>query len=153
MIIGYALSKTTGLVWPVPGEKLPEDMSEVFKLPFAQEPGKEFMYKPDPQIIVFLLEEIYGRAITEIFYDKIGWMVGADAYYWNKENIEGFKASVELLELLGQLYLNKGMLDGEHLFDEEFYEMSVQGWSDGGFPERMPYGLGWWLGGCAGNVS
>ena len=69
--IKHALSKTTGIVWPGPQEPIPANMREVMELKFENEPGVSFQYKPDPQIIVYLLEEIYGLEITELFHAKI----------------------------------------------------------------------------------
>ena len=40
--IKHALSKTTGLVWPGPGQPIPGNMGEVMKLPFENEPGAAF---------------------------------------------------------------------------------------------------------------
>ena len=58
--IKHALSKTTGITWPIPQQPLPINMRGVMDLKFESEPGASFQYKPDPQIIVYLLEEIYG---------------------------------------------------------------------------------------------
>lgn len=69
--IKHALSKTTGIVWSGPQEPVPVNMREVMQLKFGCDPGVSFQYKPDPQIIVYLLEEIYGLDITELFDLKI----------------------------------------------------------------------------------
>lgn len=144
--IRHALSKTTGIAWPRPQEPIPTTMREVMKLRFESEPGVSFQYKPDPQIIVYLLEEIYRLEITELFRTRIiSYFVNKD-YQWDKNDIQGMKVSAPMLNELGQLLLNKGIISGKRLFSEEYYEQCVCEYSCGGFPECTPYGLGWWIG-------
>ena len=33
-----------------------------------------------------------------------------------------------------------------NIFSEQYYDQSIIAYSNGGFPENMSYGLGWWLG-------
>ncbi|MBD5453512.1 MAG: beta-lactamase family protein [Lachnospiraceae bacterium] len=144
--IKHALSKTTGIAWPRPQEPFPANMKEVMELKFESEPGVLFQYKPDPQIIVYLLEEVYGAEITELFRTKIvSYFINKD-YMWDKNDIQGMKVSVSMLNELGQLMLSKGVINGKRLFSEEFYAQSICEYSCGGFPECTPYGLGWWIG-------
>lgn len=144
--IKHALSKTTGILWPGPQDPVPANMQEVMELKFECEPGVSFRYKPDPQIIVYLLEEIYGLEITELLKTKIvSYFVNKD-YEWNRDDIQGMKVSIQLLDELGQLFLNKGIINGKRLFSEEYYEQSIREYSCGGFPECLPYGLSWWIG-------
>jgi len=142
--IEHALSKTTGLHWPGPGENLPDTMREIAVLPFDCEPGAEFRYKPDPQIAVLLLERIYGKPVTALFKERIGRYL--DEYSWERENIEGMKASVQMLEGLGRIWLEQGQIGNTRLFSEEYCRECMKPASSGGFPERLPYRRGWWLG-------
>lgn len=144
--IKQALSKTTGIMWPGPHEPIPANMREVMELKFESEPGALFKYKPDPQIIVYLLEEIYGLEITELFHAKIITNFINKDYAWDKNDIQGMKVSVPMLNELGRLLLNKGVINGNRLFSEEYYGQSICGHSGGGIPECVPYGLGWWIG-------
>ena len=148
--IKHALSKTTGLIWPGPREPMPKDIKKVMQLKFESEPGITFQYKPDPQIIVYLLEEVYGMEITKLFEEKLLSHFTYRTYQWSRENIEDLRVSVGLLNEFGQLMLNKGVVGERRLFTEEFYKQSVTGYSDGGFPECTPYGLGWWSAEVAG---
>ena len=150
--IRHALSKTTGIVWPGPQEPIPASMNEVMELKFESEPGISFQYKPDPQIIVYLLEEVYGVEITQLFKTKIIACFKNKDYEWDRDDIQGMKVSIPLLEELGQLLLNKGVIGGKRLFSEEYYEQSICKYSCGGFPECTSYGLSWWLGSCS-NIS
>lgn len=143
--IKHALSKTTGIVWTRPQEPIPANMREVMGLQFESEPGLSFQYKPDPQIIVYLLEEIYGLEITELFKTKIISCFTNKDYEWDREDIQGMKVSIQLLNELGQLLLNKGVINGNRLFSEEYYEQMIEEYSCGGFPECVPYGLSWWI--------
>lgn len=144
--IKHVLSKISGIEWPGPQEPVPVNMREVIQLNFESEPGVSFQYKPDPQIIVYLLEEIYGLEITELFHAKIISSFVNKDYEWDKNDIQGMKVSVPMLNELGQLLLNKGMINGKRLFSEEYYKQSICEYSCGGFPESTPYGLGWWIG-------
>lgn len=60
-----------------------------------------------------------------------------------KNDIQGMKVSILLLNELGQLLLNKGVIHGKRLFSEEYYEQSICEYSSGGLPECTPYGLSW----------
>lgn len=143
--IKHALSKTTGIIWPRPQETMPVNMREIMEMRFESEPGVSFQYKPDPQIIVYLLEEIYELEITELFKTKIISNFINKNYEWNREDIQGMKVSIGVLNELGQLLLNKGSINGKRLFSEEYYNQMVKEYSCGGFPEGVPYGLSWWI--------
>lgn len=143
--IKHALSKTTGLVWPGPHELLPANMNEVMQLKFEYEPGTSFQYKPDPQIIVYLLEEIYKTEITQLFETKLLHHFRNTDYQWNREDIQDMQVSIQLLDEFGQLLLSKGVVGESRLFSELYYEQSTCEYSNGGFPECVPYGLGWWI--------
>lgn len=143
--IKYALSKTTGLIWPSSKETLPANMREVMKLNFESEPGSSFCYKPDPQIIVYLLEEVYDTEITKLFETKLLSHFKNASYQWDRENIEDIQVSIQLLDEMGQLLLNKGVIGETRLFSKEYYEQLTSKHSKGGFPEGVPYGLGWWI--------
>lgn len=142
--IKHALSKTTGIKWPRPQEPIPAHMSEIMELNFESTPGISFQYKPDSQIIVYLLEEIYDLDITELFETKIIAHFTNKNYEWNRNDIQGMKVSIPLLNELGELLLNKGTINGIRLFSEDYYEQMIKEYSSGGFPECLPYGLGWW---------
>ena len=123
--IKHALSKTTGITWPEPQEPIPVNMKEVMELKFESEPGVSFQYKPDPQIIVYLLEEIYGLEITELFHAKIISNFVNKNYKWDKNDIQGMEVSPPMLNELGQLMLNKGMVNGQRLFSSSYISDST----------------------------
>lgn len=139
--IAHALSKTTGLVWPGPGERLPDTIDEMMKLPFSSVPGTEFLYKPDPQIAVCLLEQVYGKPVDALFDEKIGCRLHAP-YHWDRNSIEGMRLSIDALKALGRMLLDGGM----GIFGEEYLGEMMKPRSQGGFPECLPYGLGCWIG-------
>lgn len=99
-----------------------------------------------PQIFVYLLEEIYGLEITKLFYANIISNFVNKEYKWDKNDIQGMEVSTPMLNELGQLMLNKGMINRQRLFFEEYYNQSICEYSCGGFPECTSYGLGWWIG-------
>ncbi len=143
--IKHALSKTTGLIWPGPREPLPSNMQEVMRLKFQYEPGTVFEYKPDPQIIVFLLEQVYGADITEILKNKLLKHFKYHGFVWERNQIENMKVSLGVLSDFAQLMLNRGVIGKERLFSEEFFRQCTTVYSVGGFPECVPYGLGLWV--------
>lgn len=143
--IKHALSKTTGLIWPGPKEPIPENITEVMQLKFESEPGVQFQYKPDPQIIVYLLEQVYDIEITQLLRTKLLKNFTNMNYQWSRTDIQNMHVSLRLLKEMGQLMLNKGMLGETRLFSEAYYEQSICAYSNGGFPECLPYGLGWWI--------
>ncbi len=143
--IKHALSKTTGIVWPGPYEPIPTNMDEIMQLRFESEPGKTFQYKPDPQIIVYLLEEVYGMEITKLFTEKILPYFENNNYQWDRDRIEDLQVSIQFLDEWGQLLLNKGVVGETRLFSEEYYQQCISEYSGGGFPECTAYGLGVWL--------
>lgn len=61
LTLKHVMTKTSGINWPFIGEKLPSDMHEVFELEFKDIPGEIFEYKPDPQIMIYLLEDLYSQ--------------------------------------------------------------------------------------------
>ena len=144
--IKHALSKTTGIMWPKPQDPMPADMKEIMELRFESKPGNSFQYKPDPQIIVYLLEEIYGVEVTELFKTKIIPYFTNNDFEGDRGDIQGMKVSIQLLNELGQLLLNKGMINGKRLFSEDYFEQMIEEYSCGGIPECSPYGLSWWIG-------
>lgn len=142
--IKHVLSKTTGIVWPGPMESIPKNMNEVLQLKFESEPGISFRYKPDPQIMVYLLEELYQMDIIKLFEIKVLAHFKNKSYQWKRDSIEEMQVSIDVLDELGQLMLNKGVINGTRLFSEEYYLQSINKYSEGGFPECSSYGLGWW---------
>ena len=124
---------------------MPLNMREVMELQFENEPGTVFQYKPDPQIIVYLLEEVYGLPITDLLQIKLISHLKNDIYEWDRDDIQGMKVSLQLLSEFGQLILNRGTIYGKRLFSEEYYYQMITEYSSGGLPECMPYGLSWWI--------
>lgn len=142
--ISHALSKRTGIRWPGPGKALPSS-DEVMQLHFESEPGTEFKYKPDPMIIVYLLEEVYGMNINDILEKELLAYFNHTEYQWSGQS-DNMLVSIELLDEFGQFMRHKGIIDGTRLLSEEYYQNSIRKHSEGGFPECSPYGLGWWIG-------
>lgn len=85
-------------------------------------------------------------SITDLWKEKILCYYPDIVCNWSRENMEGIQVSVRLLDEFGKMYLNKGKIGSKIVFDDDYYKLSVEKYSDGGFPERLPYGLGWWIG-------
>jgi hypothetical protein len=145
LTLKHVMTKTSGISWPRFGDKLPQNMQEVFKLKFKDIPGDIFDYKPDPQIMIYLLEDLYGNNIVNIADEKLFKPLGIKKWEWNRDDIENMRISVDDLDIFGELYLKKGIYMEKCLFTEEFYLDSIQPYSLGGFPEGKPYGYYWWI--------
>lgn len=138
----HALSNTTGLRWPDPGEALPATLPDALSLPADAAPGAAFAYKPDPQLAVYWLEQAYGMPVADLFLEKIASPLALGDIRWPRDNVEGLQLSLRQMDALGQLMLRGG--DG--LFSPVFIRDCLTPHSPGGFPEQLPYGLGWWIG-------
>lgn len=145
LTLKHVMTKTSGINWPGFGEKLPSDMHEVFKLKFKDIPGEIFEYKPDPQIMIYLIEDLYSKNFIDIVDEKLFKPLGIKNWEWNRDDIENLRISVDDLALFGQLYLNKGNYLGKCYFTEEFNFDSMSAYTNGGFPEGKPYGYYWWI--------
>lgn len=152
LTVAHALSNTTGLCWPASDSPVPQTMTDIFSLSFDADPGKSFSYKPDSQLIICLLEQLYNVSITELFTDKIARHYSSFSFIWDKNDIENLQIPIGFLDELGKLYLNKGTLGDTILFDESYYLESVKPYSDGGFPENLAYGLGFWITSYSGHT-
>lgn len=117
----------------------------IFKSILSVLVGTAFQYKPDPQIIVYLLEEVYGMEITKLFTEKILSLFENNNYQWDRDRIEDLQVSIQFLDEWGQLLLNKGVVGETRLFSEEYYQQCISEYSGGGFPECTAYGLGMWI--------
>ena len=146
LTIGHVLSKTTGLHWPGPGEELPCNMMEVYRMKFDSNPGDTFAYKPDPQIIIYLLEYVYQKDIVELMNENLIRRIGNYGWNWESGKPEEMQLSIELMDNFGKLYLHCGNMGNTDLFNKNFYEVSMKAHTNGGFPECLPYGYGWWIG-------
>lgn len=141
----HVMTKTSGINWPGPGDKLPSDMQEVFQLSFKDIPGEVFEYKPDPQIMIYLIEDLYQKDFIDITEEKLFKPLGIKNWEWHRDDIEGMRISLDDMTLFGQLYLHKGNYLGKCFFTEEFFLDSMRAYSNGGFPEGKPYGYYWWI--------
>lgn len=141
----HVMTKTSGIDWPHRGEQLPKDIRAVFDLKFKNIPGMNFEYKPDPQIMIYLMEDIYHKDIIHLMDDKLFRPLGIKEWEWDRDNIENLRISVNDLDKLGEFYLKKGIFLGKSFFAEDFYFDSMKPYTLGGFPEGKPYGYYWWI--------
>jgi CubicO group peptidase (beta-lactamase class C family) len=139
------MTKKSGILWPGPNERLPKNIKEVFLLTFKDSPGTTFEYKPDPQIMSYLIEEITHTSFIEYTDVKLFREIGINDWEWRREDIEGLMLSVDGLGRFADLFLCKGNYKGKSVFTETFYRESTSPHSEGGFPERRKYGYYWWI--------
>ena len=141
----HILTNTSGIQWPAPNEKLPDDIQALFKLPIINEPGTIFEYKPDPHIMMLLIENLTNKDFIDYANEKLMEPLGINQYIWEKCYIEDLKISMDDLIKLGILYLNKGKWKEDTLFSKNYYWESIRPQVTGGFPEKTDYGYYWWV--------
>jgi len=145
LTLRHILTNSSGINWPGSNERIPADIQEVFKLTFKDMPGTSFEYKPDPQIIVYLLEKLTGNEFISYADEKLMKPLGIKHYTWKKLHMEDMRINMGELVKLGELYLCKGNWNEVTLFDENYYYESVKFQVVGGFPELTNYGYYWWI--------
>ena len=144
LTLKHILTNTSGISWPGPTEDIPDNMHGVFKLTMKDNPGAVFEYKPDPQIMIYLIEKLTGKEFIDYIDEKLMRPLGIKRYKWERSNIEDMHIEIDELIKLGELYLNKGKRKGVALFSEAYYYESIKPQTPGGFPENTAYGYYWW---------
>lgn len=146
----YLLTMTSGLDWPPPHltEKTNNnDITYAFKLNVSDEPGQVFRYKPDSQILYWLLEKITGKSILD-FADQYLFKplnITQRDWFTNFFNYRGLFLSSRDMAKFGYLYLRRGIWNGKRIISEKFIQESTNKQIGGGFPENEDYGYLWWV--------
>lgn len=152
--IAHALTKTTGIAWPPPGADMAIDtMQAAFSLEMKSMPGEVFEYKPDPQLLVYLLEEISGIPFDSYVKKAVFDPLGIQSYHWDTTygDIQGMKMPMHEVAKLGQLYMANGRWNGVQILQQSFVAESLKPHVDRGFPEQAGYGYLWWIGSIEAN--
>lgn len=152
--IRHALTKTTGIAWPGPGQEMADDtIQAAFSLAVRHAPGSMFEYKPDPQLLVYLLEERSGinaaRYIKETLFDPLE----IEPHEWKTSmaEIQELKLTMHETARLGQLYLHEGCWQGQQIIPRNYLRESLLSHVENGFPEQYSYGYLWWTGRMEGH--
>lgn len=150
--VRHLLTKTSGIQWPPKGYQFPEDKRfNGIRLPFSlkikDEPGKTFEYKPDPQILFYIIEKLSGMDFTSYADRNLFSPLGIKDYLWNSNFYEDECLLMKTRDIakLGYLYLNDGLWENHQLISPEYIQESTSGHVHANFPENSPYGYLWWI--------
>ncbi len=120
------------------------------------EPGKHFQYRSgNSQLLSFIISETSGVSTSEYVSKKIWNRIGAkNAALWsldyeggNEKGFCCFNSNARDFARIGQLYLNKGVWNGDTIVNPEFVEESLKKAAilDVNGKQIKRYGLHWWL--------
>ncbi len=130
----------------------------VKNLPAEYAPGTKFHYKSvDSQVLAWILRRATGQSVTQYAQEKLWQPLGMqDEAFWNLDHPDGnelayccLNTSLRDYAKLGQLYLQKGVWNGEQLLPADWVQESTkrpEPWlaAGNGYPERG-YGYHWWV--------
>lgn len=89
------------------------------------------------------LADFAHRSVFEPIGAKLGeWPADPDGITWASD---GAEISAENLSLIGQLWLDRGSVQGRTVMSERFFSAMMTPHSSGGPPESCPYGYLVWL--------
>ncbi|MBF8963460.1 serine hydrolase [Pontibacter sp. FD36] len=134
------------------------DLKKVIRrLEAVEEPGQAFSYKSgDTQILAFVLEAATGQRLADYAEEKLWRPLGAEQKAeWSIDHPLGnekayccFFSNARDFARIGQLYLQKGVWQGDTLVSPQYVQASLtpSGLTDAntGDPTRH-YGYQWWL--------
>lgn len=149
LTIEHALTKTTGIAWPPPGADISvNNMAAVLSLDMKNAPGEVFEYKPDPQLLVYLIEKITEQSLISYVKEKLFAPLGIQNYQWDTgmANIQEMKMPLYEMAKLGHLFLAQGKWQGQQVVMPGFVADSIKPHVEKGFPEQAGYGFLWWVG-------
>jgi len=148
----HLLTKTSGIQWPPKDYRFSEDEHyNDIRLPFSlkikDEPGKVFEYKPDPQILFYIIEKLSGVDFTSYADKNLFSPLGIKDYLWNTNFYEDDCLLMKTRDIakLGYLYLNHGLWENHQIISPEYIQESTSGHIHANFPENNPYGYLWWI--------
>lgn len=152
LTLKHLLTKTSGIKWPGPNYEFPEnqrfnDIRLPFSLEIEDEPGKVFKYKPDPHILICVIEKLSGMDFVSYANKNLFSPLGIKDYTWNTNFHKPGFLSMKTRDIakLGYLYLNNGLWENERLISSEYIKESTSEHVYGDFPESSPYGYLWWI--------
>lgn len=120
--------------------------------PLRADPGSTFIYNNGAaHVLGVLLTRVIGVPLARFAQERLFEPLGIHAYRWPADP-EGHALGYGHLELrprdlarLGELYLNRGRLDGVQLVPRSFVASATTMQSEGGPPEGVAYGYLWWV--------
>lgn len=159
----HALRMRTGLEWdewstsytdpsnPTNGLYLSQDwMKFVLDLPLAAEPGTVFAYNSGVSMLLSgVIRNATGRRAADFADDVLFGHLGIEQLHWleGPDEIDntGWGLSLRSRDMarIGQLYLQRGVWNGERILSEAWIDASTEGATR--FASGWGYGFQWWL--------
>ena len=110
--------------------KIDDYLAFLFSHPFKKQPGESFMYSNgDTYIIARILEKIYHRPLVDELYDRVFSKLEIARPYWEMDKqghtfgASGLELTIEDMNKLGILVLNRGTYKGQRIVSEKFIDM------------------------------
>jgi CubicO group peptidase (beta-lactamase class C family) len=119
--------------------------------PLYNAPGVEFYYRDaDPQLLSSAVEAVTGRSLAAIAAERLFGPLGITDHVW-EANVDGssfgpfglFLKPRDLLKI-GQLALQNGQWEGEHLVPADWIALATDVHTSTTYPDLF-YGYYWWI--------
>ena len=137
-------------------EKSSDWVQYVLDRPMAEKPGKVFVYNSGAsQLLSHLMKKFTGLHVDEYAKKYLFSPLGIREFYWKRTPTElpdtegGLYLKPHDLAKIGDLYLRKGIWNGQQILPKEWIELSLKPYTKDTAPEsdawNMGYGYQWWL--------
>jgi len=147
--IWHLLSMTSGLGWPPAGQDAagPDGIAVLRSLPLVNEPGTHFAYKPDSQVLYWLLERVAGMDVPSFADRYLFRYIGIHQRHWATalNGHQGLSLRPRDMARIGQLMLNHGMWQSGNVAPCWYVREATRRQVEGGPPEKTGYGWLWWV--------
>lgn len=145
--IKQILTHSTGLNWPEPADFEDYDWTNIsmmknFRL--SDTPGVIFKYKPDSQIIIWIIEKLTNQTFMDFVRIEIFEKMDIHDYKFIFDGPQLYISSRDILKM-GLLYLNEGVYNNFQIIEKEFIDEACSFKIPGGFPGNDNYGYLWWV--------
>ena len=100
-------------------------------------PGAAIHYNGQGHMLSFLLQQLAGEQISQVWREHVARRIGIPDETWNWEEVgelegvtvnggaSGMEINARQIARVGHLYLNKGVWDGERILSENWVEVST----------------------------
>lgn len=110
--------------------QIPDYLSYIFSQPQKKQPGERFCYSNgDTYILGRILEKVFKKQLKQATFDRIFSKMDIEMPAWEEDNFghsfgaSGLCLSIEDMNKLGILVLNKGKYKGQRIVSEKYIDM------------------------------
>ena len=126
-------------------ERLTDYLQFIFSQPWKKKPGERFLYSnADTYIVARILEKVFKNKLNDEAFKRIFSKMDIEMPYWEEDKqghtfgASGLQLTIEDMNKLGILVLNRGTYNGKRIVSEKYidmlYETSVEvedrGWGN-----------------------